>query len=102
MYPGPGVSPTVDAQPAGETDEQPGDGRAERGIACPQHVFVPRLCPLPMIPQGRLTIVAALLGLAVLAVLLVIVPGTVGGFDGQSMLQVTQSIVERGDVTVHG
>ncbi len=43
----------------------------------------------------------ALLGLGVLAALLLVVPGTLSGFDGQSMFGVTRSIVEHWDVTVH-
>src|SRR5947209_14527895 len=51
-------------------------------------------------PRVRLVAAAALLGLGVLAALLLVVPGTLNGTDGRSMLQVTGSIVERGDVTV--
>ena len=51
-------------------------------------------------PSVRLVAAAALLGLSVLAALLLVVPGTLNGTDGRSMLQVTSSIVERGDVTV--
>jgi hypothetical protein len=48
----------------------------------------------------RIGAAAALLGLSVLAALLLVVPGTLNGTDGRSMLQVTSSIVERDDVTV--
>ncbi len=44
---------------------------------------------------------ATLLGLGVLAALLLVAPGALSGFDGQSMFGVTRSIVEHWDVTVH-
>ena len=44
---------------------------------------------------------ATLLGLGVLAALLLVAPGALSGFDGQSMFGVTRSIVDRWDVTVH-
>jgi len=43
----------------------------------------------------------ALLGLGVLAALLLVAPGALSGFDGQSMFGVTRSVVEHWDVTVH-
>jgi hypothetical protein len=49
--------------------------------------------------RGRLVIAALLLGLSVLAVYLLAAPGALNGLDGRSMLQVTSSMVERGDVT---
>lgn len=50
--------------------------------------------------RARLACVAVLVGVGVLAALLLVVPGTVDVLDGQSMYQVTRSLVERGDVTV--
>ena len=55
------------------------------------------LYPAPT--RRRLVSAAVLLGLCVLAVYLLVAPGTLNGLDGRSMLQVTSSIVERGDVT---
>lgn len=51
-------------------------------------------------PSRRPLAVAALLGAGVLALLLLLIPGSVMESDGQSMVQVTRSLVERGDVTV--
>lgn len=48
----------------------------------------------------RVGAVAVLAGLGVLCALLLVVPGTVNVLDGQSMVQVTRSIAERGDATV--
>ena len=50
--------------------------------------------------RGRLVACAVLLGVGVFLALLLVVPGTINVLDGQSMVQVTRSIVERGDVTV--
>lgn len=50
--------------------------------------------------RARLASVAILVGLGVLAVLMLVVPGTIDVLDGQSMYQVTRSLVEHGDVTV--
>jgi len=47
-------------------------------------------------------VAAMLLGVGALALLLLAVPGALGPLDGQSMFQVTRSIVERGDVAVSG
>jgi hypothetical protein len=49
--------------------------------------------------RWRLVAAALLLGLGVLAVYLLAAPGALNGLDGRSMLQVTSSMVERGDVT---
>lgn len=62
------------------------------------------LLDLPLEPEkspraGRLASVI-LLGVAVFALLLIIVPGAIMESDGQSMVQVTRSIVERHDFTV--
>ncbi len=56
--------------------------------------------PAPEPSRVGLRFAAVLLGLGVLAALLLIVPGTVGGTDGQSMFGVTRSIVESGAPTV--
>jgi len=56
--------------------------------------------PTPEPSRVGLGFAAVLLGLGVLAALLLIVPGTVGGTDGQSMFGVTRSIVESGATTV--
>jgi len=75
--------------------EEPG----EIGEAVPEPTYRPSPSPLPS-PSRRPLAVAALLGVAVLALLLLLIPGSVMESDGQSMLQVTRSLVERGDVTV--
>ncbi len=57
--------------------------------------------PSPLLsPSRRPLVAAALLGVGVLALLLLLIPGSVMESDGQSMLQMTRSLVERGDVTV--
>ena len=75
--------------------EEPG----EIGEAVRQPAYRSSPSPLPS-PSRRPLAVAALLGVAILALLLLLIPGSVMESDGQSMLQVTRSLVERGDVTV--
>ncbi len=75
--------------------EEPG----EIGEAVRQPAYRSSPSALPS-PSRHPLAVAALLGVAILSLLLLLIPGSVMESDGQSMLQVTRSLVERGDVTV--
>ncbi len=104
----PAVETVVDAPPAA-APSTPHDGvpawilSARNGLPSVDLTLddlPPTSTPPTATPRARPLTAVLLLGVAVFALLLVVVPGSIMESDGQSMVQVTHSIIERFDFTV--